>query len=181
MLTLFTKTGALRTDFNDEETRQIAALDPQRRLALDKLIAAAERNAAAEASLKNEEAALKNALVEQTEAAREVERVSRKPSHHDNFLFHVRHIMPPPPSDAQVAAEAQVEKTAEALAIQRDAYAGAQLAVKSGRANFSEALSTWMNDGQPLPSALALQLPFPQVSESMGNHDSKIVGAASVD
>jgi hypothetical protein len=28
---------------------------------------------------------------------------------------------------------------------------------------------------------LALQLPFPQVSESMGNHDSKIVGAASVD
>jgi len=28
---------------------------------------------------------------------------------------------------------------------------------------------------------LALQLPFPQVSESMGNHDSKIVDAASVD
>jgi hypothetical protein len=29
--------------------------------------------------------------------------------------------------------------------------------------------------------ALALQLPFPKVSESMGNHDSKIVGAGSVD
>jgi hypothetical protein len=29
--------------------------------------------------------------------------------------------------------------------------------------------------------SLALQLPFPQVSESMGNHDSKIVDAASVD
>jgi outer membrane immunogenic protein len=28
---------------------------------------------------------------------------------------------------------------------------------------------------------LALQLPFLQVSESMGNHDSKIVDAASVD
>jgi hypothetical protein len=28
---------------------------------------------------------------------------------------------------------------------------------------------------------LALQLPFHQISESMGNHDSKIVGAASVD
>jgi hypothetical protein len=28
---------------------------------------------------------------------------------------------------------------------------------------------------------LILQLPFPQVSESMGNHDSKIVDAASVD
>ena len=28
---------------------------------------------------------------------------------------------------------------------------------------------------------VALQLPFPQVSESMGNHDSKIVDAASVD
>src|SRR4029077_7317276 len=30
-------------------------------------------------------------------------------------------------------------------------------------------------------SWLALQLPFMQVSESMGNHDSKIVDAASVD
>jgi hypothetical protein len=29
--------------------------------------------------------------------------------------------------------------------------------------------------------SLALQLPFLQVSESMGNHDSKIVDAASVD
>ena len=28
---------------------------------------------------------------------------------------------------------------------------------------------------------LVLQLPFPQVSESMGNHDSKIVDAAGVD
>jgi flavin-dependent dehydrogenase len=32
-----------------------------------------------------------------------------------------------------------------------------------------------------LMAALILQLPFPQVSESMGNHDSKIVDAASVD
>ena len=31
------------------------------------------------------------------------------------------------------------------------------------------------------PDFLALQLPFMQVSESMGNHDSKIVDAASVD
>jgi hypothetical protein len=29
--------------------------------------------------------------------------------------------------------------------------------------------------------ALALQLPFPKISESMVNHDSKIVGAGSVD
>ncbi len=29
--------------------------------------------------------------------------------------------------------------------------------------------------------ALALQLPFLKISESMGNHDSKIVGACSVD
>jgi hypothetical protein len=28
---------------------------------------------------------------------------------------------------------------------------------------------------------LTLQLPFLQISESMGNHDSKIVDAASVD
>ena len=32
----------------------------------------------------------------------------------------------------------------------------------------------WMDD-------LALQLPFMEISESMGNHDSKIVDAASVD
>jgi DNA invertase Pin-like site-specific DNA recombinase len=32
-----------------------------------------------------------------------------------------------------------------------------------------------------LLNLLALQLPFMQVSESMGNHDSKIVDAASVD
>jgi hypothetical protein len=30
-------------------------------------------------------------------------------------------------------------------------------------------------------AALALQLPFVELSESMGNHDSKIVGADSVD
>jgi hypothetical protein len=30
-------------------------------------------------------------------------------------------------------------------------------------------------------SALALQLPFLKISESMGNHDSKIVDADSVD
>jgi len=28
---------------------------------------------------------------------------------------------------------------------------------------------------------LTLQLPFPKISESMGNHDSKIVDAGSVD
>jgi hypothetical protein len=30
-------------------------------------------------------------------------------------------------------------------------------------------------------ASLALQLPFLKVSESMGNHDSEIVGAGSVD
>ena len=30
-------------------------------------------------------------------------------------------------------------------------------------------------------AGLALQLPFPKISESMGNHDSKIVDADSVD
>jgi hypothetical protein len=151
-ITIFTKRGEVRTDFSDEETREIAALDPPRRLALDKLISASGAASAAEATLKTEELNLKQALANQAQAAREVERVSRKPSHHDNFLFHVRHIAPPPPSDAQVAAEAQVEKTAEALAIQRDAYAGAQQAVKDGRASFAACLSTWQNDGQPLPT-----------------------------
>jgi hypothetical protein len=38
-----------------------------------------------------------------------------------------------------------------------------------------------MIDGQRLlGQALTLQLPFPKVSESMGNHDSKIVDAGSV-
>jgi len=31
------------------------------------------------------------------------------------------------------------------------------------------------------PVGLTLQLPFLKISESMGNHDSKIVGACSVD
>jgi hypothetical protein len=35
--------------------------------------------------------------------------------------------------------------------------------------------------GSSRQSALALQLPFMELSESMGNHDSKIVGADSVD
>jgi hypothetical protein len=32
-----------------------------------------------------------------------------------------------------------------------------------------------------LPAGLTLQLRFPKISESMGNHDSKIVDAGSVD
>jgi hypothetical protein len=35
--------------------------------------------------------------------------------------------------------------------------------------------------GATSPLGLALQLPFPKISESMGNHDSKIVDAGSVD
>ena len=49
--------------------------------------------------------------------------------------------------------------------------------------------ATEIKIGQTMPysgpvsafGALALQLPFRKVSESMGNHDSKIVGADSVD
>ena len=38
------------------------------------------------------------------------------------------------------------------------------------------------NDVEVMPErGLALQLPFQRVSESMGNHDSKIVDADSVD
>ena len=40
---------------------------------------------------------------------------------------------------------------------------------------------TSVNPGDDCPPYLALQLPFPQFSESMGNHDSKIVDADSVD
>ena len=36
-------------------------------------------------------------------------------------------------------------------------------------------------DDLQLSCALALQLPFLQVSESMGNHDSKVVDAGGVD
>src|SRR3981189_1993883 len=42
----------------------------------------------------------------------------------------------------------------------------------------------WRADGHgmlKIGRALALQLPFPKISESMGNHDSKIVDAGSVD
>jgi EAL domain-containing protein (putative c-di-GMP-specific phosphodiesterase class I) len=41
--------------------------------------------------------------------------------------------------------------------------------------------SVLMETMQKHNKALALQLPFLQISESMGNHDSKIVDADSVD
>jgi hypothetical protein len=45
--------------------------------------------------------------------------------------------------------------------------------------------SLYLKDGKPTYTynwlGLALQLPFPKISDSMGNHDSKIVDAGSVD
>jgi hypothetical protein len=38
-----------------------------------------------------------------------------------------------------------------------------------------------IHEGRLPAKQLALQLPFPKISESMGNHDSKIVDAGSVD
>jgi|ERR1035437_18230 hypothetical protein len=121
MLNLFTKQGILRTDFTDAETVEIAALDPQRRLALDKLIDASDKNQISEAALKTEEANLKQTMADQNTAAREVERVTPKRSHHDLYLAHVKKIPPAPPTDEQIAAEAAVDVATEALAIARDA------------------------------------------------------------
>jgi hypothetical protein len=39
----------------------------------------------------------------------------------------------------------------------------------------------WLQGTSATFADLALQLPFMEISESMGNHDSKIVDAASVD
>jgi hypothetical protein len=56
----------------------------------------------------------------------------------------------------------------------RDARSGGpQTAVRNG-----PRVSFWIRE---LPFSLALQLPFLTISESMGNHDSKIVDADSVD
>ena len=68
---------------------------------------------------------------------------------------------------------------------------------KKDEGSWSIPKGIYENDEEPLTAArrefqeetgfiadgefLALQLPFMQVSESMGNHDSKIVDAASVD
>jgi hypothetical protein len=41
--------------------------------------------------------------------------------------------------------------------------------------------SAFASSTRPGTTSLALQLPFMQFSESMGDHDSKIVDAASVD
>src|SRR5258705_12445682 len=49
-------------------------------------------------------------------------------------------------------------------------YASGRIA--AGRTVCSKLDAVWV---------LALQLPFPKISESMGNHDSKIVDAGSVD
>jgi hypothetical protein len=148
-MNIFDKKGQLDLTGLDEE---IAALTPDRHRALDLLISASGAASAAEAALKNEEAAVKTAMAAQAEAAREVERVSRKPTHHDLFLAHVKKIAPPPPSDAQIAAEAAVDVTAEALAISRDAFDAARQSVKDSRASFATALGIWQNDGQPIPT-----------------------------
>jgi hypothetical protein len=157
MLNPFDRRGQLRTDFSDEETRQIAALEPLPRQALDKLIATAKNTQIAEAALKTEEISLKQAVANQAEAAREVARVTPKRTHHDLYLHQVKHIEPAPPSDAQLAAEAAVDATAETLAIARDAVDAARQAVKDGRSAFATALSTWQNNGQPIPTALDVQ------------------------
>jgi len=60
------------------------------------------------------------------------------------------------------------------LTAERDATKVNAKALKIGRASEYQML-------EPRPETLALQLPFLNISESMGNHDSKIVGADSVD
>ena len=59
-----------------------------------------------------------------------------------------------------------------------------------GNPNFLATLPRWaflslgdfaLRESERSYSYLALQLPFLQISESMGNHDSKIMDAASVD
>jgi hypothetical protein len=142
-ITIFTKQGAIRDDFNDDERREIAALDPVRRLALDSLIEAAERNTATEAALKNVEQNLKSVLAKQAEAAREVERVTPKRSHHDLYLHMVKKIAPAAPTAEQLAAEAALDAATEALAVSRDDTDAARMAVKDSRAAFATALTAW--------------------------------------
>jgi hypothetical protein len=70
-----------------------------------------------------------------------------------------------------------------------DAPLGQWLAPKQGDAGILDGQTppagelTWLSDVDvaTCAAALALQLPFLKVSESMGNHDSKIVDAGSVD
>ena len=57
----------------------------------------------------------------------------------------------------------------------RDKRPGLDAMLKAVNAKEFDMVAAWSVD------RLALQLPFMQVSESMGNHDSKIVDAASVD
>ena len=154
-MNIFDKKGQLDLAGLDKE---IAALDPARRLALDKLIAAAEHSSAAEAALKNEESTVKIAMTTQAEAAREVERVTPKRGHHDLYLAHVKKILPAPPSDEQLAAEAALDAATEALAISRDALEAGRLAVKNCRADFASALTAWQGGPVPTQNELVRQM-----------------------
>jgi hypothetical protein len=152
LTTLFTKQGALRTDFTDAETTEIGALDPARRKAFDKLVASAKHNETAEAALKTEEDNLKQAMVDQNTAARDIERTALKLTHHDLFRHHVKKIPLPSPTLEQIAAEATAMQAAENLALARDALDSARVAVKDSRATFATSLGVWMNDGKPIPT-----------------------------
>ncbi len=84
-ITIFTKQGAIRDDFTEAELSEIASLSEAERTALDKLIAASKAATAAEAALKNEDNAVKTAMATQAQAAREVERVTPKLTHHSLY------------------------------------------------------------------------------------------------
>jgi hypothetical protein len=58
--------------------------------------------------------------------------------------------------------------------------AASEIALRPAHSEHVCALAHGRASIRPRP-VLALQLPFMEISESMGNHDSKIVGADSVD
>src|SRR5882757_7682993 len=81
-------------------------------------------------------------------------------------------------------AEAEIASHFEARNAVRTTVAIEPITIKSsarswGRRSHCELIPRGWEEQAVL--ALALQLPFPKISESMGNHDSKIVDAGSVD
>ena len=77
---------------------------------------------------------------------------------------------------------AGVDCKSEQLRARRDPTARRQLQGSSAALHpGAEGLRRVRMEADARVAKLALQLPFMQVSESMGNHDSKIVDAASVD
>lgn len=148
---VFNKRGQVDLTGLDDK---IAALDPVRRKALDHLVLVGAENEHAEADLKAAEIAVKEAAKAAANAKRDLEAATPRPTHHDLYLAHVKKRKPAPPTPQAIKAAKAVAAAEEAHAIALDNLDQAREVAKAVRKDFADAVATWSNDGQPLPTRI---------------------------